>query len=639
MHATGVERKLRVLISAYACEPGKGSEPEVGWQWALQMARFHEVVVVTRANNRPVIEAELERLRGQQPLPTFVYHDCDPLVLGFKQRFTAVRGYYLVWQRSVRDVIAQLHQIYRFDLFHHVTFASFRYPAGIWGHGAASLWGPVGGIETVRWGLLPWHHPRSLWAEAVRGLNNWIQAASSQVLGKRAAVTTQILASTREMQETFRQLGCNCRLMPTVGLKTHDLPYRPHGVGTGPLRLLFVGNLITLKGVDLAIDALKVSGATATLTFVGAGNYEAAARRQVRRRGLAGQVRFAGRLPRSEVLKIYPDYDVFFFPSLHDTGGFALIEAMFNGLPAICLDCGGPAVAVQDGCGLKVPLGSRNAVVNGLATALRRYDGDRRLVADHGDAARQVILREYDWDTKGREMNAVYHDTVKRAAAQSSQPGGGGEGLGALTRTLHRTFAWRGALSTALALLLVAVLGFVSVGHLKREAQQILTTDLPSLRQVNVINAGMEAGFKGALLYLLSETPEQRQELRAKIEQGNLGTESNLATFSRLLVGSAERQQFAEMIQRRQEYVAVRNRIMTLVDDHRPVEAFALSQSALVPTFQKYSRLVEQLLDRQLHDLQTRSEQMVALCTLTQVVAAVVAVVLFTLEFVFGFLK
>ena len=34
-----MSRRLQVLLSAFACEPEKGSEPEVGWQWALQMVR------------------------------------------------------------------------------------------------------------------------------------------------------------------------------------------------------------------------------------------------------------------------------------------------------------------------------------------------------------------------------------------------------------------------------------------------------------------------------------------------------------------------------------------------------------------------------------------------------------------------
>ena len=73
--------RLRVLISAYACEPGKGSEPEVGWQWALQMARFHDVTVLTRTNNREAIEKELVLLRGKQPL-----HNHSPSTFSSSQR-------------------------------------------------------------------------------------------------------------------------------------------------------------------------------------------------------------------------------------------------------------------------------------------------------------------------------------------------------------------------------------------------------------------------------------------------------------------------------------------------------------------------------------------------------------------------
>src|SRR2546426_9766353 len=115
--------KLKVLISAYACEPNKGSEPEVGWQWALQMARFHGVTVLTRANNRPAIEQALEGLRGQQraisELPKFVYHDRSAWLLDLKRRTKAIKLYYLLWQKSAREVIRRLHEAHPYDLMHH----------------------------------------------------------------------------------------------------------------------------------------------------------------------------------------------------------------------------------------------------------------------------------------------------------------------------------------------------------------------------------------------------------------------------------------------------------------------------------------------------------------------------------------
>src|SRR5204863_398529 len=169
--------RLKVLISAYACEPDKGSEPEVGWQWAMQMARFHEVTVLTRSNNQPGIDRAIEAIAGRQPLPRFVYHDLAPFLLLLKRRYQATQLYYLLWQKSDRQVVARLHEDCQFDLLHHVTFAGFRYPTALWGHGVPCIWGPIGGIESVPARLLPWNHLPSLAREILRNLNNLIQAA------------------------------------------------------------------------------------------------------------------------------------------------------------------------------------------------------------------------------------------------------------------------------------------------------------------------------------------------------------------------------------------------------------------------------------------------------------------------------
>jgi hypothetical protein len=49
---------IKILMSAYACEPGKGSEPGVGWRWAIETAALnHEVWVITRTNNKAAITA------------------------------------------------------------------------------------------------------------------------------------------------------------------------------------------------------------------------------------------------------------------------------------------------------------------------------------------------------------------------------------------------------------------------------------------------------------------------------------------------------------------------------------------------------------------------------------------------------
>ena len=56
-HGFQERQGMKVLLSAYACEPNKGSEPAVGWNWALALTRRgYDVHVITRSNNRAPIK-------------------------------------------------------------------------------------------------------------------------------------------------------------------------------------------------------------------------------------------------------------------------------------------------------------------------------------------------------------------------------------------------------------------------------------------------------------------------------------------------------------------------------------------------------------------------------------------------------
>lgn len=215
-------RRKKILMSAYACEPGRGSEPEVGWQWSLQMARFYDVTVLTRSNNRQVIEAELAKM-GDVPKPSFIYFDLPGWVLRFKKRFNLHKPYYVLWQRQARRHVAELLAKEHFDLLHHVTFAAFRSVTAIWGHGVRSVWGPVGGMESVPMRLLPWRHPRSLIEEIVRNLDNLLESAALGLLRERALRSTLVLASTKQMEKAFADLGIEAELMPSIALHANTI--------------------------------------------------------------------------------------------------------------------------------------------------------------------------------------------------------------------------------------------------------------------------------------------------------------------------------------------------------------------------------------------------------------------------------
>ncbi|MGB2889494.1 MAG: hypothetical protein WBC04_17505, partial [Candidatus Acidiferrales bacterium] len=87
---------MKVLVSAYACEPKKGSEAGAGWNWVCQISRFEECWVITRLNNRDAIDRAL----AGSPMPRvhFVYYDLPQWARFWKKGQRGTRAYYYLWQ-------------------------------------------------------------------------------------------------------------------------------------------------------------------------------------------------------------------------------------------------------------------------------------------------------------------------------------------------------------------------------------------------------------------------------------------------------------------------------------------------------------------------------------------------------------
>ena len=91
---------MRVLVSAYTCETGRGSEGEIAWRLVHQLARSHDIVVITRANLRPVHEAAFVT----KPKPArlrFVYFDLPWIFRLYKRGKRFFLVYYYLWQMGV----------------------------------------------------------------------------------------------------------------------------------------------------------------------------------------------------------------------------------------------------------------------------------------------------------------------------------------------------------------------------------------------------------------------------------------------------------------------------------------------------------------------------------------------------------
>ncbi|MGH8640268.1 MAG: glycosyltransferase family 4 protein [Burkholderiales bacterium] len=411
--------RLRILMSAYACEPHRGSEPGIGWHWATRLARAgHNVCVLTRANNRAGIERALET----DPVPNlrFAYYDLPEWMRRWKNRAGLwSRLYYLSWQWGAYGVARRLCREARFDLVHHITFGVFRHPSFMAFLGLPFVFGPVGGGESAPQPLRKTFPLRGYVIDSFRDIANWVVRIDPLM----AAVFRRSAATLCKTGETLQSIPPRFRdkCLVQVELGTDGGPAAPHRRrDDGGFRVLYVGRLVYWKGLHLGLMAfarLLESRPGATLTIIGSGPDEAWLRAAAQRLGIGDAVNWVPRLEQAAVMRAYLRHDALLFPSLHDSSGNVVLEALSSGLPVVCLDAGGPALLVDTSCGFKVRPGAPQQVVEDLARSLAMLADDHRLIRSMGEAAVYRAREHFSWAHQVSRMEQLYQSVCADSRA------------------------------------------------------------------------------------------------------------------------------------------------------------------------------------------------------------------------------
>ena len=344
----------RILAFAYACEPGRGSEPGAGWAWSRMLARLGETWVITRNDYRASIERELRSMPERDRL-TFIYVDLPDELRSWQRELRWLRFYYLVWQIAALREARRLQRSLRFDVIWHLTWANAWWGSSAALAGGPFVYGPVGGCVNPPWRVVP----HLGWSGAAYELGRFIARGTARYLNPLARVSWNqadlILAQNTETQEWFPRKHREKAVVFPHAVISEDviMASAPPRRNTPPVAV-FAGRLEPWKGVFLCLHVLKLLP-DLRLIVCGSGTDEERLRRLAHRFGVKKRVEWLGWLPREEVLKRLSEADVFLFPSLHEEASMVVAEARGLGLPIVCLARGGPrllagpdAVCVDD---------------------------------------------------------------------------------------------------------------------------------------------------------------------------------------------------------------------------------------------------------------------------------------------------
>jgi glycosyltransferase involved in cell wall biosynthesis len=417
----------RVLLSAYQCGPGMGSVSQIGWEWYARMAQRVPVTLLTHVRNRDALESHGAPVPGSEILYIDTEWFAGPLYRLASRLFP--RSQHAVFMLSSLDFYvfdhSALRQVKRrlraasgrpWDLLHSATPVSPVATSVLHRCGLPTLLGPLnGGLQS------PTTFPEFMkqdaaWLYPLRNLGRLMDAlAGTTRHARRILVATE--ATLAWYPPRYRD-KCVPVLENAVDLdlfKPTPWPVPPSA--TQPLSVLFVGRLVPFKAIPLLLRAMQQlqDRFAIQLTIIGDGPMRGPWTQEARELGLADTVTFAGPKPLAVVHRFMADAHVFCLPSVRESGGAVLLEAMASARPVIAVDYGGPAEIVDDAVGRKVPATGNAAAIAGIRDALIDVVEHPDAWRQRGETGRQRVETRYSWPAKIDAAVALYRDLVNGA--------------------------------------------------------------------------------------------------------------------------------------------------------------------------------------------------------------------------------
>ncbi len=419
---------MKVLIIAYACDPMKGSEEGVGWGWATNIARRHDVTVLTADFNRQAIESRLAaspesrygRIRFRY-VPNWAWHyrpEGAWLRIENSPLKPLMNAAYAHWLKDAFRVARQLCGEEEFSIVHLITYVGFRFPGEFWRLGVPFVWGPIGGLANTPWRLLPLMGFTGAIYYACRNL---INSAQIRVLRKPAlalrAANGHAIAATSEIQSAVtRHFRARTTVICEVGPPDIEVASPTARKPGEPLRICWSARHLAGKALPLLLRALHSVPESIDwrLAVLGSGPCTVKWQKLAGRLRLDHRCSWHGWLPRDKSWEVMRRSHVFVITSLKDLTSSVSLEALALGLPVVSLDHCGFADLITPRCGIRVPVRSPSDISAALARSIQELARDEGLRSRLAKGALQRA-GDYSWERKMKALDEIYLSAAQSA--------------------------------------------------------------------------------------------------------------------------------------------------------------------------------------------------------------------------------
>lgn len=398
--------KPKVIISAYLVDKDDISEPQQAYEWITRLADHVQLWVVTRGS-RLNTECGLEKHKNISLIKL------EPRIkFSINSTFDkVVQPGYLEFFIAARKAIRKILKSNNIDIGHHLTPYSIRYPSPFIGQNLKFIIGPLhGGMSQPK--VMKELYGREEKLYLLRKLDRFRETIDI-FLQKTYKKSSKVIISAPYMKSVIRLTDDKkLNVVPGTAIDLPKLKIQKNN-DTEKINFLYVGRIIASKGVELLIEAVaRTKNKNYVVDLYGTGDLLKHCENLIYKYKLSHIISLKGFVNNNIILERYRDSDVLLQPSLKEPAGIALLEAMSTELPIICIDSGGPAYVVSKDCGIKIPLESKETMINQIATAIDWMIDHPNERKEMGKKSRLRVKNFFCWEAVIPQMLKIYEEII-----------------------------------------------------------------------------------------------------------------------------------------------------------------------------------------------------------------------------------
>lgn len=423
---------MNILISAFAFSPYRGSECAVGWNIVTRLARYHDVTVLCGdlKSSMPT-RHELENYFSQEsPIAHLKIHYVKPsLAIQLVEKLHTLPGlwmiYYLaynMWQKRAYRQAVKLHEDTPYDLVHHLNMIGYREPGYLWKLPIPFVWGPIGGAANEPLSYRAYFSIGGYLRIIGRKYANNIQMRFSNRARHAAFKAVKIWAVTmRDVQMVNQRWKLPAEQMLETGTLPRFQTQARSWSGSDSLKIVWSGIHVSRKALPILLHAIADQrlASKVSVDILGDGPDMAAWKSLACSIGVAKMITWHGQLSHSDAMAIMNDGHILVFSSIREGTPHVVLEALSLGLPVICHDACGMGLAINESCGIIVPMQTPEGSVIGFRDAIFNLLSNPERIRELSSGA-LARSSELSWDRLSERISSAY-STLKLASGLKDQ--------------------------------------------------------------------------------------------------------------------------------------------------------------------------------------------------------------------------